>query len=124
MRVSLLSLLSIAPCALVLLVSSPVRAEHCTDGQVRVDSDGKRLEVAFRNRCDARVTCKVDWQLRCGRDGKQKRNDEVRLDGRGEERLSLSAASCGEGDWEISPPRWRCEAPQIIDGEKPRRHPR
>lgn len=115
MRVSLLLLL--------LGVTSSARAEHCTDGKVRLDSDGRRLEVAFRNRCDARVTCKVDWQLRCGEGGRQKRNDEVRLDGRGEERLSLSAASCGEGDWEISPPRWRCEEPpSIVDGEKPRRH--
>ena len=109
--------------SLLLVVPSLARAERCTDGQVRLDSEGKRLEVAFKNRCESRVTCKVDWQLRCGADARQKRNDEIRLDGHAEERLSLSAASCGEGDWEISPPRWRCEEPQpIIDGEKPRRH--
>lgn len=116
-------------CTLLLSAASlPSRsayADHCTDGHVRLDSDGKRLEVAFHNRCDQRVTCKVDWQLRCGKDAKQARLDEVHLDGKAEERVSLSAASCGEGDWEISPPRWRCEEPQpIIDGDKPRRHRR
>lgn len=99
---------------------------RCARGTVHVDSEHQRLEVALSNPCDALVTCKVTWRVTCGQAAAQELSEDVRLDAHGEQRVVASAAACGDGDWYIAPPKWRCEQTvPIVDGEKPRmRRPR
>lgn len=91
----------------------------CTRGTVKVDHDQRRLVVTLDNRCDAHIACKVSWRLRCGRAAYQERDAAVSLEAHGEERIEANATSCdGEGDWEITPPRWRCDEPVEIRAQK------
>lgn len=107
--------------ALFVLVTAAAHAEpRCTRGSVRVDNDHKRLEVALSNSCESLVTCKVSWRLTCGHEATQERTEDLRIDGRHEEHVFASASACGDSDWYIAPPKWRCEE-IITDGEKPAR---
>jgi hypothetical protein len=112
--------------ALSLLLCAHAYAQpHCTRGSVNVDRDGKRLEVALSNECDALVSCKVSWRVQCGREAVQEKSEDVRIDARGEQRVTASASACGDGDWYIAPPKWRCEeTTPIRDGDKPHRRER
>jgi len=107
--------------ALSLFLCAAASAEpRCARGTVHVDGEHKRLEVALSNPCDSLVTCKVTWRLTCGQAAAQEKSEDVRLDAHTEQRVTASADACGEGDWYIAPPRWRCEEIEPIrDGERP-----
>ena len=108
--------------ALSLFLCAAASAEpRCARGSVHVDSEHQRLEVSLSNPCDSLVTCKVTWRLTCGHEAAQEKSEDVRIDAHAEQRVTASAASCGDGDWYIAPPRWRCEeTTPIRDGDKPR----
>lgn len=96
--------------------SSYVHAEpraapaRCASVRVEVDAERHKVYVDLRNACEARVGCDVSWTLRCGRGAAEQRSERVMLDGRGEHRVEASALSCGDDDWRISTPRWRCDS--------------
>ncbi len=98
----------------------------CTKGRVEVDNDKRTLIVSLDNHCDARIPCKVTWRLRCNRGPAQEKEEAVQLEAHGDQRIEATASMCSsDGDWEISPPRWRCDEPVEISerpsGKRPRR---
>jgi hypothetical protein len=86
--------------------------EPCTRAQVTVDESGHKVIVAFDNRCDARIGCEVHWSLRCGKGSAEEKSETLRMDAHTESQVTASALSCGDADWRISPPRWRCDQPE------------
>jgi hypothetical protein len=101
--------------------------EPCTKAHVAVDERGHKVVVSFDNRCDARIGCEVSWSLRCGKGGAEEKSEVLRMDAHTGGEVIASALSCGDDDWHISPPRWRCDEPEDpVNGSKPplrrRRH--
>ncbi len=86
--------------------------ETCTRAHVTVDESGRTVVVAFDNRCDARIGCEVHWSLRCGKGSAEEKSEALRMDAHTESQVTASALSCGDADWRISPPRWRCDQPE------------
>jgi len=96
--------------------------DRCTEVHVEVDAQGHKVLVDLKNSCEARVGCHVTWTLRCGHGRAEERGEKVWIEGRTDQRVEASAASCGDDDWQISPPRWRCdETHATTTTTKPRR---
>ena len=99
--------------------------EPCTRGRVDVDRENRKLVVHFENRCQDKVDCKITWKLRCNRGASEVREASVELRPHGSEYVEANALSCGDGDWDISPPKWRCdslaEEPTRSSGKRQRR---
>jgi hypothetical protein len=81
----------------------------CTDVGVSVDEVNRKVTVSFHNHCATHVGCRVQWSLRCGKGSPQSKEEEIRVDGRSDNAVVASALSCGDEDWRINPPRWRCD---------------
>ena len=84
----------------------------CTSAEVDVDVNARKVTVSFRNRCEVHIGCKVQWSLRCGKGSNVAKEEMIRVDGKGDASVIANAISCGDGDWRISPPRWRCDEPE------------
>lgn len=100
----------------------------CASANVAVDEVNQKVIVSFSNRCAQKVSCAVSWGLRCGHGAMEAKGDLVSIDGHAESQLEASASSCGDGDWRITPPRWRCDEPSApveqLTAQKPRTHRR
>jgi hypothetical protein len=83
----------------------------CTEARVSVDEVNRKVTVSFHNRCETHIGCRVQWALRCGKGSAQAREEEVRVEGRSDNAVVASGLSCGDEDWRINPPRWRCDEP-------------
>ena len=97
----------------------------CARAQVHVDEEHQKVLVSFGNRCEEKLSCQVSWAVRCGKGASEEKSDRVTIEGHGESQVEASAVSCGDGDWRITPPRWRCEEPSAPTEElvapRPRR---
>ena len=82
----------------------------CTSSEVNVDENARKVTVSFKNRCEVHVGCHVRWTLCCGKGKAEAREEQLRIEGGGENAVVVSAMSC-EGDWRISAPTWRCDDP-------------
>ncbi len=98
----------------------------CARGHTELDREQKRVVVTFENGCDARVGCAVSWTVRCGRSRVEHRSEQLRIDARGEATVTASAQVCGDDEWRISDPRWRCDEPEgpVTESSKPPRRRR
>jgi hypothetical protein len=92
---------------------SSARADkRCTEALVNVDEMNRQVTVSFHNSCQEHVSCRVQWTLKCGGKGRgEDKSEELRIDGHGDNAVVASALSCGDADWRINPPRWRCDEP-------------
>ncbi len=83
----------------------------CAQANVIVEEQHQKVVVSFSNRCAAKVSCVVSWSVRCGKGATEAKSDRVSIDGHSESQLEATALHCGDGDWRITPPRWRCDEP-------------
>ena len=108
----LLSVLSLALCA------APTRpavggqrlsAKRCVQYSQKMERGQSGVAIRLRNRCQSAVSCSVEWRLVCG-GGAAGGVEAASMDlARGEAReVSASAATFGEGDWEVTDVRWTC----------------
>ena len=81
----------------------------CTNVNVSVDEQHQKVVVAFSNHCESKTSCAVSWSLRCGKGASEPKSERVSIEGHSESQLEASALACGDVDWRITPPRWRCE---------------
>lgn len=105
-----------------LVLANPT--ERCTQVRVEVDAAGHKVLVGLQNACETRVGCTVSWNLRCGRRRSEARSERVWVEGRAEHQVEASASTCGDEDWAISPPRWRCDETHVTSSVPARRRPR
>jgi hypothetical protein len=86
------------------------RVFRCVRYNQSMGADKQSVDVGLANRCGHPVTCSIEWKVSCEEgDGTEGGSGGHEL-AKGEKvTVNASAASCGDGDWEIHDVRWSCE---------------
>ena len=84
-------------------------ASACPRFSQRVDNKARTITFRLENRCELPIHCTVTWEVNCpGGVGGERRDEPLELKGGEAQSLEASAATCGEGNWQITPAAWQC----------------
>jgi hypothetical protein len=84
-------------------------ATACPRFAQKNDKKAKSITFQLENRCGQPIQCTVSWEVSCpGGFGGERHSEPLELAAGAAQSLEASAATCGDGSWQISPAEWRC----------------